>query len=36
MAKPWMGVTPPPRGEGYYANEEGFNAGFYPPNPDPV
>lgn len=30
MVKPWMGVTPPPRGQGYYANEEGLDLPYGP------
>lgn len=22
--KPWMGITPPPRGQGYYPDEQGY------------
>ncbi|WP_406245880.1 hypothetical protein ACI7YT_12630 [Microbacterium sp. M] len=36
MTKPWMGVTPPPRGHGYYPDEAPFEpsytgTGFYEP-----
>lgn len=36
MVKPWWGVTPPPRGQGYYLGEEGFNTTFTTPSGNPV
>ncbi len=33
MVKPWMGVTPPPRGQGYYPGEEGFDWPYGPGSP---